>query len=58
VLIHAIIENSADPEIDVHRFWDEIMTRGDIRTEALIDPCDRKKIGIGLITGARPPAGT
>lgn len=45
--LHDSVRNSADPSIDVHRFWLEVSAR--CRVEEIIEQPDQQNFGIGLV---------
>ncbi len=47
IVLHDIVENRFDPEIEVHRFWDEI--RRTNRFEEIIHNSNQGNLGIGII---------
>lgn len=55
IALHDILENRHDPEIDVHRFWQEL--RQTHRTEEILAPGNPGVFGIGLVTPQPSAAG-
>ena len=47
IALHDVIPNRFDPEIEVHRFWDELKTR--YPTEELVADYAQGNLGIGIV---------
>jgi len=48
--LHDILPNDIDPSIDVNRFWQELESDPDVRTEKIVTNPDQGMYGIGLVT--------
>lgn len=51
IALHDVIPNRFDPEIEVHRFWDELKTQHD--TEELVEDYGQGNLGIGIVRPSR-----
>lgn len=54
VALHDVIPNRFDPEIEVHRFWDELKARHP--AEELVADYAQGNLGIGIVRPRRTPA--